>query len=450
MHILFLHRQFPAQFGQIARHLVQHGGVQCTFVCERPSPSSPGAGPVQFFPDFAAGTQIGMVAPQTTAPQVFQFNTIFPTPSVEPPPDDEIVEGIHRIQYQLGDREAAGFDGLIAHANAFYQTLKAHPEVQPDLVVGPSMYASSLFLPDLYACPVINYFDYYFQPSDSYVTFRPDFPPTDLEIVRARAHNALVLQDLRSCRAGYSPTSWQRNLFPAEYHPKLATIFDGIDRAFWYRRPAERYVAGRAIPNATRVVTYVARGLEAMRGFDIFMKVAKGISKARRDVVFVVVGSEHFYHGSDLNHIQAPSFLQHVLQQDAYDLERFIFTGRIPSTHLVEILSLSDLHIYLSAPFVLSWSVFNALACGCTVLASDTSPVREVIQHGQNGLLANFFDVEGLTRLAIDALDDPQKFQPLAEAGVRLIDEEYSLERVIPQMASFYEQVSGVRSSRFS
>src|SRR5262249_46257900 len=153
--------------------------------------------------------------------------------------------------------------------------------------------------------------------------------------------------------------------FPAEYRPKIETIFDGIDRTLWYRRDRPRSVAGRTIPDGTKVVTYVSYGFEASRGFDIFMKVAKRVCEARGDVVFVVVGSDHVYYGRDLQYIQARSFREHVLAQDRYDLSRFIFLGQMLEHELADLLSLSDLHIYLTVPFVLSWSLMDALACGC-------------------------------------------------------------------------------------
>src|SRR5260370_14791380 len=236
---------------------------------------------------------------------------------------------------------------------------------RPGRGAGPPIYASALFLPDLYDCPVVNYFDYYYRSDSSYLGFRPEFPPAELDLVRARAHNALVLLDCRGCAAGYSPTQWQRSLFPDDAQQKIATIFDGVDRDFWYRRSVPRRIGnGPMLSPETRIVTYVARGLAALRGFDIFMQVAKRICQVRSDVVFVVVGSANFYHGPDLNYIQAKSFLEHVLLQDQYDLNRFIFASRVPSAQLVEILSLSDLHIYLTAPFVLSWSLFNTLPFG--------------------------------------------------------------------------------------
>jgi glycosyltransferase involved in cell wall biosynthesis len=328
------------------------------------------------------------------------------------------------------------------HAHAVYDALKAHPEIKPDVIVGHSGFGTALFLPDLYpSCPTIVHCEYFERPGKPYLFARPEFPPTEMDILRARAQNATTLLALQNCTAAYSPTAWQRSLFPVEYQPKIATIFDGIDRTFWYRRSAPRRIGnGPPIPAGTRIVTYVSYGLESLRGFDIFMKMAKRICAVRQDVLFVVVGADRVQYGDDLKYIQAPTFAQHVLRQDNYDLSRFLFTGQILESQLVEILSLSDLHVYLTMPFVLSWSLFDALACGCTVLASDTAPVREVIRHEENGLLADFHDAEGLARQALRVLDDPQQFRPLGEAGVRLVDAQYRLDRTAPQLLQLYQR----------
>ena len=155
----------------------------------------------------------------------------------------------------------------------------------------------------------------------------------------------------------------------------------------------------------------------------------------------MVIGADRPYYGGDLRHVPEKSFIQHVLSQDSDDLNRFIFAGQIMETKLVEILSLSDLHIYLTVPFVLSWSMMDALACGCTVLGSATAPVEEMIRHEENGLLASFDDVEGLTHQALRVLKDPEQFRPLGQAGVRLIDEKYSLTRTAPQLLDLFQRV---------
>lgn len=398
MHLLLVHKEFPGHYGHVARYLVQHEDVECTFVYNR-------------IPD----RYMGRI----------------------PPGSDQ---GLRLIPYQTrgASREThpCNLHTEISswHAHAVYQTLKARPEIRPDVVIGHSVYGTALYLPQLYHCPLVVHCEFFERPGKPYAFGRPEFPPSESDLLCSWAQNATNLLNLQACTAGYSPTHWQRSLFPTEYQPRIATIFDGIDRTFWYRRPVPRRVGQVTIPEGTRVVTYCSYGLEALRGFDIFMRMARRISEARRDVLFVVVGADRAYYGNDARHLQGSSFAQHVLRQERYDLSRFIFLGQIREEDLVQILSLSDLHVYLTMPFVASWSLFDALACGCIVLGSDTAPVREILEHEKTGLLADFFDVDGLTRQALRVLDDPVQYRPLAEAGVRLVDEKYSLERTAPQV----------------
>jgi glycosyltransferase involved in cell wall biosynthesis len=182
-----------------------------------------------------------------------------------------------------------------------------------------------------------------------------------------------------------------------------------------------------------------------MRGFDIFMKVAKRLCARRRDVVFFVVGEDRICYGGDVEFTGSNSFKQWVLARDEYDLSRFVFTGLLPPAQLAQLLSLSNLHIYLTVPFVLSWSLMNALACGATVLCSNTAPVQEIVQHGQNGLLADFFDIEGLADQAGKVLDAPQEFRMLGEAGVEMIRNHYSLDVSLPRMLHLYEDAVNAR-----
>jgi glycosyltransferase involved in cell wall biosynthesis len=400
MHVLFVHQNFPAQFGHVASHLVRRLGFECTFVSQRP-------------------------------------------------PGDE--GGIRRLQYSVkggATRQthycSRSFENYVWHSHAVYEAMKAHPEIRPDLVVGHSGFGSTVFLPDLYDAPVINYFEYYYRSRDSDMDFRKDFPTSELDRLRVRTRNSMLLTDLATCDAGYSPTQWQRSLFPAEYRDKIEVVFDGVDLSVWRRSDQPRapiQIGGRRIGSDVRLVTYVARGFESMRGFDVFMKVAKRLCEARSDVVVVCAGSDRVCYGGDSKHIQAKTFRQHVLESDSYDLERILFPGLLPPRDLAALLSRSDLHVYLTVPFVLSWSAMNALACGCVVLASDTPPVVEMIQHGQNGLLADFHDVEGLTRQALDVLDRPSEFRPLGDRAAEIIREKYSLDAVLPRIVAFYRRV---------
>jgi glycosyltransferase involved in cell wall biosynthesis len=160
-------------------------------------------------------------------------------------------------------------------------------------------------------------------------------------------------------------------------------------------------------------------------------------------VLFVVVGGDQVVYGGDLKRVPEKSFREHVLKQEEYNLSKFLFTGFLPPAQLTRVLALSDVHIYLTVPFVLSWSLFDALACGCAVVASNTPPVQELITHEETGLLADFYDIEGLANLALRVLRDPGESQRLGAAGRRLIDEKYALARTLPETLAFYDRVAG-------
>jgi glycosyltransferase involved in cell wall biosynthesis len=129
------------------------------------------------------------------------------------------------------------------------------------------------------------------------------------------------------------------------------------------------------------------------------------------------------------------------MAQDEYDPSKFVFTGLLPVSDLVDVLSLSDLHLYFTVPFVLSWSLMDALSCGCTVLASDTEPVREMIEDGRNGLLRGFYDVEGFATRAVEVLRDPEAFRHLGRKAADRIRSDYAIDVTLPRLARLFEQV---------
>jgi glycosyltransferase involved in cell wall biosynthesis len=396
MHVLFIHQNFPAQFGHIASFLTKHKGFRCTFLSEQPA---------------------GMVA------------------------------GIELIQYRVTGGASRHnhycsrtFENVIWHSHAVYETLERRKDVRPDLIVAHSGFLSTVFLRELYDCPIVNYFEYYYHTRGSDMDFRPDFPCSAINRLRARARNANLLLDLENCDAGYSPTRWQRSRFPALFRSKIRAIFDGVDTTVWRPLTAvPRRIGGLTVADDVRIVTYVSRGMESMRGFDIFMKTARLLCQRRNDVLFVVVGQDRVCYGGEQEITGSQTFKEWVLARDQYDLSRFHFTGLLPPTELAQLFALSDLHVYLTVPFVLSWSLMNALACGTTLLASNTAPVQEMVRHEENGLLVDFSDVEAMADLAGTVLDSPRDFLPLGQAAVRMIQDRYSLEVCLPQMLALYE-----------
>ncbi len=412
MKVLYVHQNFPAQFGHIAAHLVNELKWDCSFVSE-------------------------------TAPGV--------------------AAGIEKIQYKLSGGAtqqnhfcSRTFENCVWHCDAVYKALKQKAGYKPDLIVGHSGFGSTLFLRELYPdVPCINLFEYYYKPhgADSDMDFRTDlgWALDENKYHRARCRNAMILLDLQNCDAAYAPTEFQRSRFPKEYLPKIEAIFDGIDRRVYhghdrkFRDPigqrGTRTICGVSILPNTRVVTYVSRGFESMRGFDIFMRTAKRIAEEFSDVMFIVVGTDRIAYGGDSQYIgKAKNFREWVLAREKFDLSKFAFVGQITPHHLAELLAATDLHIYLTVPFVLSWSMMNAMSCGAVVLGSSTGPVTEMIRDGENGLLADFFDVEEFASKAIAVLKEPDAHRHLGDAAEKMIAERYSMEAVLPRMVSLYER----------
>lgn len=400
MHVLFVHKDYPVQYGHVALRLSVMPGYRCTFISTQP----PKTGPVEGIPYQVRGGAT-------------KYNHVC----------------------------SRDFENAVHHAYGVYTALKARPDIRPDLIVGHSGFGSTLYLRDLYPdTPIINYFDFYYATPGT-LDFRPEFPVGELTRLAFRTRNAMILLDLDACTAGYSPMHWQRSLLPEAFQPKVEVIHDGINTDLWKPSGADlrgpRQVGDWTIPAGTRLITYVSRGFEATRGFDIFMKVAKRICDRRDDVVFAVVGEDRIVYGADRDFTSGKTFKEWVLSQDRYDLSRIRFVDRLPPLELVKLLGMSDLHLYLTVPFVLSWSLLNAMACGAPVLASDTPPVREVIRDGSMGLLAPFYDIDRWCERANAVLEDPGAYRPLGEAARQFVLDTYSVEVCLPRMRQLYHDV---------
>ena len=250
MHVMFIHPNFPAQFGQIANYLTTRLGWQSTFL------TSIDTSHLQM-----PFTRVSYKVYDGPLPKVFNAPTSLQT--------------------------------LLDHMAAIYRGLRGAPQVKPDLVVGHMSFGTMLYLRNLYPCPFIGYFEILPPPfwTDGLVLRKEFPPPEEVRLFNATYHTFTYLH-LHACDAGYTPTRFQLSTAPKELQYKLRTIFDGVDCEFFQRRPVAKPIEfhGRSIGSNTRVVTYVSRGLESARGFDIFMKVAKKIYQAVPDVAFLIAG----------------------------------------------------------------------------------------------------------------------------------------------------------------
>ena len=415
MHVLFIHQAFPAQFGQLAYELAKNHGWKCSFLIEDlstcPTPT----------PEMLQALHLHKLV----IPEEQRDNTPTPWPQI--------------------------YGKFLSLAKVVHDAAKQLPGPPPDLVVGHGGRGSpTAFLTEVLDCPIINYCEYYFAKSHSDISFRVDLPPaTEVAPFFPKCINAPVLLGLANMDSGYSATRFQRDTFPERFRSKIEVQFDGIDTNLYRpRKKVPRNWGGKTIPPGTKVVTFVARGLESVRGFDIFLKVARRIAKARDDVLFVIAGTDHVYYGWDALHTGQASFHQWAMQRIEHDPDRFLFLGHIEPEKLAELLCLSDLHLYLTVPFVLSWSLINAMSCGCTVIASDVPPVREVIEPGRTGLIAPLFDADALADMALEVLAQPAKYKILGKAARALIQEKFSLEVCVPKLKDYFERVASAGKVR--
>ncbi len=408
MHILFLHDAFPAQFGRLGLELVDRYGWRCSYLvrnftrCPEPSPA------------------------MLERLDIHRYNVPGGAEPDGPPPWPQLY-GLY-VDQCLAVRDA----------------LRSMPDIRPDLIVANGgRGAPTLFVPEAMDAPIVTYCEYYFARSHRDLSYRLDLPPAEPAAFFPRVINAPTLVSLSAAKAGYSATNWQRASFPKRYQPKIEVHFDGVDDQLYAPGPRPTSIVGRSVPDGTKVVTYVARGLESVRAFDLFLAVADRIARARSDVLFVVAGDERAYYGWDSFHAGGIPFKDWAMARVGADPSRFVFLGHVPPGTLADVLRRSDLHLYLTVPFVASWSLFNALSTGLVVLGSDVGPVVEVIEPGVNGLVEPLFDVDRMAETALKVLHDPAEFAPLGHAGRRTIEASYSLDAAIPRLKDFFERTAG-------
>jgi glycosyltransferase involved in cell wall biosynthesis len=409
MHVLFIHRAFPAQFGQPALELTRRYGWTCSFLVEHLSRCP---------------------SPSTEMMERLQVHVLPPTAA----------RGASSLPWPRTFGDALG------RARTVAEWLRARPDLRLDLVVGHGGLIPTALIREVLNCPVVDFCEYYFALRGRDLTFRLDLPPAEPAPFYPRTINAAALFSLEACDAAYAPTCWQRDSFPERFRRKIAVHADGVDMYLYRPGPRPGVVCGRELAPDARVVTYTARGLESMRGFDLFMRAAREIARRRSDVYFIVVGEEATHYGWDLLHTSGATFKQWVLNRGDYDLSRFLFAGHIEPAQLAEVLRRSDLHIYWSVPFVVSWSLLDALASGCVVLAADTEAVREFVEPGANGLVEPFYDGERFVDTACRILADPAAFRPLGETARRRIEATHRADGVLPGFKAFLEQAVAGRN----
>ena len=283
----------------------------------------------------------------------------------------------------------------------------------PDLVFGHPGWGEMLFVRDVFpAARQIAYFEYFYRADGGDLGFDPEYPLHADIRYKLRIRNSTQLHALAECDAGVSPTEWQRSTYPSQEQPRIRVIHEGINHE--QARPDADAVFvladGRKLTRADTVITYVSRKLEPYRGFHVFMRALPELQRRLPRAQFVIVGADGVSYGR-------PAPAPHKTYRDMLlaevggelDMARTHFAGHQPYAGFLSLLQISRLHVYLTYPFVLSWSMLEAMACGAPLLASSTAPVREVIRDGENGYLFGFFDRQQLVDRAVSIIGQPDE-----------------------------------------
>lgn len=388
--ILFLHPNFPAQFRHLATTLGQDSNYQVVFGTKRKEGEIPGVAKVIYEPSREA------------RPETHHYVRTL---------ENAVLQG--QAIYRLGET---------LKKEGFY----------PDIVYGHSGWGPTLFIKDIFPrATLLCYFEWFYHAHGTDADFDPNDPLSADDEARIRIKNAPILIDLYSCDRGLCPTKWQKQQFPAEYQDKITVLHDGIDTNYFQPKPNAKLVLSRInldLSQVQEIITYVARGMEPYRGFPQFMEAAEILQHRRPNLHVVVVGEDRVAYGKTLP--DGKTYKQFMLENLHLDLKRIHFTGLLPYNEYLQVLQASSAHIYLTRPFVLSWSMLEAMSTGCIIVASDTAPVKELIKDGYNGLFVNFFEPEKIADKVEYVLDNPDIINRIRIKARETIVNNYQLEEL--------------------
>lgn len=320
----------------------------------------------------------------------------------------------------------------------------------PDVIVAHPGWGESMFLKEVWpSAKLLIYCEFYYSTTGQDVGFDPEFTDNSMEEARrVQLKNTNNVLHFEQADAGLSPTYWQASTFPSWFQEKLSVIFDGIDTdAVRPNHQAELYRQGkRVVGHGDEVITFINRSLEPYRGYHIFMRALPALLRTRPKAKVLIVGRD------DVSYGKAPEsgswkqiFINEVKKEiPDEDMKRVHFLGNIPYETFKKVLQVSSLHIYHTYPFVLSWSLLEAMAAGCCILASNTAPVSEVITDGDNGVLVDFFDIEGLVNKADSLLDDKELRLKLGAKARESVIKKYDLHTIC--LPAQIQLVEGLRN----
>jgi glycosyltransferase involved in cell wall biosynthesis len=409
MKILFVHQNFPGQFKFLAPALAQQGHTVVAMTMQKSS-----------------GTQLQGVklvhyaTSRGTTPNVHPWVADFETKTIRG-------EACFKAALQM---KQAGFE--------------------PDVIIAHHGWGESLFIKDVWPqAKLAVYCEFFYHPEGADVGFDLEFPPKDVgDVCRLRLKNLNNLLHFEVADAGISPTHWQASTFPEPFRSKITVVHDGIDTVSLAPNPnVSLTLNGKLVlTRKDEVITFVNRNLEPYRGYHIFMRALPEILKRRPNARVLIVGADDVSYGARPENGQKwkDIFAKEVrpLISDA-EWSRVHFLGNVPYTAFIPLLQLSSVHVYLTYPFVLSWSLLEAMSVGCAIVASDTQPLHEAIKHDETGRLVNFFDVQKIANEVCALLDDPEERARLGANARAFAQANYDLQTVcLPRQLAWVQTLA--------
>jgi glycosyltransferase involved in cell wall biosynthesis len=403
MRILFIHPNMPGQFKHLARIYGALRGYEAAFITKpKPDVTIPGV------------TKVEYIEPRE--PNVKTHRYLMST-------ERGVLVGqeVYRAARRL---KQGGFT--------------------PDVIVGHPGWGDMLFLRDLWPdVPQLHFCEFFYNSRGSDVGFDPEAPVTEDDAARIRIKNTIHLHSLASATWGYAPTHWQHSQFPEVFRPSISVVHDGIDMETCSPNEEASFSLpdGRTLTKQDKLVTYVARNLEPYRGIGTFMQAARIIQQRDPEVRIVVVGSDGVSYGKRLPAGQSYRKIWMNKLPDL-DLERLHFVGHLPYDALLDLFRITRAHIYLTYPFVLSWSMLEAMACGAPVIGSSTAPVQEVIKDGLNGWLVDFFSPEQVADAVMYALENDEERAAIQNAARQTVQANYDFADCLPKHMAMIVQLA--------
>lgn len=398
MRYLFVHQNMPGQFKHMAARLALNPDNEVVFITQREKIGIPGVKKVKYKPS------------RTVQQSSHHYMTQF---------ENCILAGQEVVRATLG-LVKSGF--------------------VPDIVISHPGWGETMFMKEvLPRTPLLHYCEYYYNSTGSDVD---ESVSSDVDKrCKLVARNAHLLLSLDVCDHGYSPTNWQKIQHPKDYHHKIDVVFDGIDTDVLRPNPKATFTLpnGRVLTAEDEVVTYVSRNLEPYRGYPTFVRAVPKILEKRPNATVVVVGGDGTSYGPGPG--DGKTWRQVMDAEVPLDPERVHFMGQLPYNTYLNLLQISSAHIYLTVPFVLSWSMMEALSVGCAIVCSATPPVLECVEDGVNGLLVDFNSPDQVAERTADLLANQTAYASIRQRARETVLERYALVRCLPQQMAIINNV---------